>query len=106
MKSSSTSRDGQRQIFRYLVALLCVVLILFVGAAQTLHVHAQDEAASANCSLCAVAHVSALATPVMATPVVAEVVASIAQPEPVSVPQRFFSFSLYVRPPPALTTHA
>jgi len=106
MSSLQTSRSQSRTL-RTLVALVCVLLILFVGAAQALHVHASGEAANPGCSLCAVAHVSPLPTPVLATPVVAEVVLPVAQPDPVSAPNRFFSFSLYVRPPPAvLTAHA
>jgi len=100
MKSSLTTRPGQSQLLRSLVAILCVLLILLVGAAQTLHVHAPDEAANPGCALCAVAHVSPLPTPVLGTLVVAESVAPIAAVEPVSAPQRFFSFSLYTRPPP------
>jgi hypothetical protein len=105
MKLLNTNREGQTGMIRSLVAILCVVLILFVGAAQVLHTHAPDEAAAnPGCSLCAVAHVSALPSPVLASPVVAEAVLAVAQPDAVSAPSRFFSFSLYVRPPPALTT--
>lgn len=105
--SCPTSRQGQSQTLRNLVAILCVLLILFVGATQALHVHASDEAANPGCGLCAVAHVSALPAPAVATLVVAEAVAPVAAVEPLSAPQRFFSFSLYTRPPPAaLTAHA
>jgi len=108
MKSCLTTRPGQSQTIRNLVAILCVLLILFVGAAQALHVHnAADEAANPGCALCAVAHVSALPTPVLAHLLVAETVAPIVAVDPVAAPRRFFSFSLYTRPPPAvLTAHA
>ena len=106
MKYLNPSRNGHRQTPRTLVVLLCVLLILFVGATQALHIHASNEAANPGCSLCAVAHVTALPAPVLAVPVAAEVVVSIAQSDAISAPQRFFSFSLYVRPPPALTAHA
>ena len=106
MKSLLPNRSGHGQTPRVLVVLLCVLLILFVGAAQALHTHAADEAANPGCSLCAVAHVTALPAPVLANPVVAEIVAVVADPDPVAAPQRFFAFSLYVRPPPAMTTHA
>ena len=104
--SLQTSRRDQSQTFRYLVGLLCVLLILFAGTAQALHNHTPDEAANASCSLCAVAHASVLPAPVPASPVVAEVVLPVADPDPVAAPQRFFAFNLYVRPPPALTTHS
>jgi len=105
MKLFHTSRAKHRQSLRVLTGLVCVLLILFVGAAQTLHMHAPDEAANPGCSLCAVAHVTALPVPVPATPVVAELVTELGYPpETVSTPKRFFSFNLYVRPPPPAST--
>jgi len=80
--------------------------MLFVGATQVLHTHASDEAGNPGCSLCAVAHVTAISVPVLAIPVVAASVAHVVPPDSAAVPQRFFSFNLYVRPPPSLTTHA
>ena len=108
MMSRLTTRPGQSQTLQNLVAILCVMLILLVGATQVLHIHASDEAAAnPGCALCAVAHVSALPTPVQAAPVVSESVVAIAAADPVAAPRRFFSFSLYTRPPPAaLTAHA
>jgi hypothetical protein len=107
MKYLTPSRNGHGHTPRTLVVLLCVLLILFVGATQALHIHASDEAANPGCSLCAVAHVTALPAPLLAALAVAEpVTSSVAEAESISAPQRYFSFSLYVRPPPALTTHA
>ena len=101
-----TSRNSQSQTPRTLVVLLCVLLMLFVAATQALHIHASDEAANPGCSLCAVAHVTALPAPVLAALMVAESVAPVGEFESTSAPQRFFSFSLYVRPPPVTTAHA
>ncbi len=106
MSSLSKGRAGSTQTLRVFVAFLCVVLVLFVGAAQLLHTHAADEASNPGCGLCAVAHLSALPTPVLARPVVAEFILPVRAARPVSAPSRFFSFSLYVRPPPASTPHA
>jgi hypothetical protein len=104
MNALYPSRRGQSQTPRTLVVLLCVLLMLFVGATQALHIHASNEAVNPGCSLCAVAHVTALPAPALASPVVSEIVATVAEPDPITAPQRFFSFSLYVRPPPATTT--
>jgi hypothetical protein len=105
MKLFSPNRTDHRQSLRILTGILCVLLILFVGAAQTLHMHAPDEAANPGCSLCAVAHVTALPAPVLVTPVVAEMVAAVAYaPQTAAVPNQFFSFGLYVRPPPPAST--
>lgn len=106
MNSLFQSRHGQSQTPRTLVVLLCVLLMLFVGATQALHIHASGEAANPGCSLCAVAHVTAIAAPVLAGPVIAESIANVLPPDFAAIPQRFFSFNLYVRPPPSLTTHA
>lgn len=91
---------------RTLVVLLCVLLILFVGASQALHIHGANESVNPGCSLCAVSHVAALPIPVPVALPLAETVTTVALADRVSVPQRFFSFRLYVRPPPALTAHA
>jgi len=101
MQMFHTNRGDGRRSLRVLTAMVCVLLMLFVGAAQVLHMHAPDEAANAGCSLCAVAHATALPAPVLGALVLAESVAPIAAPDAVSAPNRFFSFSLYVRPPPA-----
>ena len=106
MKAFMTSRNGQSQTPRTLVVVLCVLLVLFVGATQALHIHASNEAANPGCSLCAVAHVTALPAPVLAILMVAETVAPVGESESTAAPQRFFSFNLYVRPPPATSTHA
>jgi hypothetical protein len=105
MRAHFQSRRGQRQTPKALVVLLCVLLMLFVGATQALHIHASDEAANPGCSLCAVAHVTAIPVPVLAAPVIAESVGHVVSPDSAEVPLRFFSFNLYVRPPPSLTTH-
>jgi hypothetical protein len=101
-----TTRRSASQSVRVLVAMVCVLLILFVGAAQALHAHAPDEAANPGCSLCAVAHVSALVTPVLASLPVLESVLAVSPVESPSVARCFFTFSLYVRPPPVLAAHA
>jgi hypothetical protein len=103
-KLFATNRGDGRRNLRVLTAMVCVLLILFVGAAQILHMHSPDETANASCSLCAVAHATALPAPVLGTLVVAEAVAPVAPPAAVSAPKRFFSFSLYVRPPPVATS--
>ena len=106
MKPFRPTRNGTSSTPSILVVLLCVLLILFVGATQALHIHASNEAANPGCSLCAVAHVSALPSAVLASPVVAQVVVDVAESDLGTAPKRFFSFSLYVRPPPAMSSHS
>ena len=94
------------QTLRMLLAGVCVLLILFIGAAQVLHTHDATEAASPGCSLCAVAHLSVLTAPVSAAPVAVSTTAPLRAPEIAPAPARFVFFSTYVRPPPALTSRS
>ena len=88
--------------------LLCVVLVVFLGSAQLLHMHAGTEGSNptssdAGCSLCAVAHLAALPAPELASPVVAELVQPLHTTGPDVAPPRFPSYSHESRPPPVLT---
>ena len=85
---------------RRAVAVVCVLLVLLVGAAQMLHSHGPSQAPDPGCSLCAVAHMSALPVPVLAAPVSSETVVALRTPEHVSVARRLLSNHLYIRPPP------
>jgi hypothetical protein len=89
-----------------LTSIVCVLLVLFVGAAQALHSHSAGEVTNPGCSLCAVSHVTAIAVPVPTIAVTAEAVSPVTPPDVVTVPNRFFYVSLYVRPPPALDSRA
>ena len=105
MMTSLQRRDARTQPLRVLLALLCVVLVVFVGSAQLLHMHTGPEGSSpANsdpgCSLCAVAHLAALPTPALATPVVAELVQPLHAIEPHVAPPRFPAYCHESRPPP------
>ena len=106
MVSLNPRRAGKMQTLRVLLAGLCVLLILFIGAIQLFHTHGTDEAANPGCSLCAVAHVSVLLAPVAARPVVAEAIFLIRVRDAVLGPSRLFYFATYVRPPPALISHS
>jgi hypothetical protein len=96
-------RAGRIQLLRKLVAGLCVFLILLVGAAQLLHTHTDHESINASCSLCAVAHVAPLPVPVLHRPMLQEVVQPIRAPDLVATSRKVYIFSLYTRPPPAVT---
>jgi len=85
-----------------LIALAGVLLVLFSGFAQAIHVHPEDsKLPSHECSLCSVAHSGA-------------VVSVAYQPSPEFVPAPLFVapealhqssgfvFSLRIRPPPAV----
>lgn len=93
--------------FQSVVALLCILLILIVGAAQLLHTHsAGDETVNPGCSLCAVAHLAAISAPTPAGLVKAESISLFREAVPAQAPPRYFARSLHVRPPPVLTAFA
>ena len=104
MNQPHKARARAPQTLRILLAGLCVLLILFIGVAQVLHTHTDAEVP--GCSLCAVAHLSVLTAPVSATPVAVETTAPLRASEIAPAPPRLFSFSTYVRPPPALTSRS
>ncbi len=89
------------------LAWLCILLVLVTGSIHLLHTHPQgDDAASAACGLCAVAHLSVLPAPAVQQPMVAQCFTGFAVRTVQAPPPRFFHPSLYVRPPPVLTSPA
>ena len=105
--TSRVPRPGTVSTARFVLAWLCVVLILVTGCVHLLHQHPQgDEAASAACGLCAVAHLSVLPVPVLEQPVIAQAFTSFEPQSFQAPPPRFLHPSLYVRPPPVLTDPA
>ena len=103
-RAFSSRTPSRGRTLHLLVALLCVLLILFVGAAQVLHSHPGGEAQNPNCSLCAVAHLATHAAPVTSAPALVLSIAPVHTPHRAHAPPRRFFFSTYVRPPPAVKT--
>lgn len=104
MMPFQTNRSRQHQLLSTLTVVLCLLLILFIGATQLLHTHPANEGTNRGCSLCAVAHLSALPVPALSNAVLTRLMLLLQQAAPVHAPPRFRAFSLYVRPPPVLTT--
>jgi hypothetical protein len=88
------------------VAVLCVFLVMLVGAAQLLHAHPASAPADASCSLCVVAHLSASPAPVIAGPVSVFSLSVLLAPGPVLTDARPITRVFRIRPPPSLTPHA
>ena len=100
------TRAQATQALRILLAGLCILLILFTGAAQLLHTHAGSEANDPGCSFCAVAHLSVLTSTVPTQPVTTEAILCLRTPETLFAPPTLFSFATYVRPPPFSTSQS
>jgi len=86
--------------WRILLALVCVLLVVVLGAVQVAHTHADGAANHADCALCAAAHISVhpvhAPSPAPATSVVATLEAL-----PLAVlPRTLAIFALFTRPPP------
>ena len=95
------TRQSANSSWRFLLALLCVLLVVVVGTAQVAHTHA-DGTNHADCSLCAAAHatVHIVQSPVPAPPAMVVVVL---EALPLSAtPSALSTFALFTRPPPAV----
>ncbi len=87
--------------WRVLLALLCVLLVIVAGTAQSIHMHADGTDSHANCSLCATAHVSVHVAPALAPSFssAASAILDFCQDDQPSNPLSIFA--LFTRPPPA-----
>lgn len=86
--------------WRFILAVVCVLLVVVAGTLQIVHTHAGRADIHADCSLCAAAHVTIhmAQTPLPAT--VASVAAVLEGLPPSSVPNGLSTFALFTRPPP------
>ena len=101
--SNGQQRAGRP--WRLLLAILCVVLVVLTGTVQVAHTHA-DADTHADCSLCAVAHITVhmAQAPASAPPVV--VVTVLQSLPPVLLPVALSTFALFTRPPPVAAVPA
>jgi hypothetical protein len=93
---------ARSKTLRSLIVLLCLVVVLVAGSAALLHSHPTGTTEAA-CSLCAVAHLTAVPVPVAATPVLISDIRLLPPPPSVAAYAARFHFSTYVRPPPSST---
>jgi hypothetical protein len=86
--------------WRFLLALVCVLLVVAAGTVQVAHTHSDGTDTHADCSLCAAAHVT---VELVQTPAPAPVVTVVARVEAVApsiLPAALSTFALFTRPPP------
>ena len=105
MTSSSRTLTDRSRTVRTLVALLCLLLVLVASTASVMHTHPTGTS-DASCSLCAVAHLSAIPVPHAATAIAEPSEAFLPPSHTLAARASAFHFSLYVRPPPSLTPRA
>jgi hypothetical protein len=106
MDSPRQRREQQGELLRTVLAGLCIVLVLLVGAAQLLHSHGANAPSDASCSLCLVAHLAASPAPIVAGPAVAGVSSPVGPADRVFSVPRTPLLVLFIRPPPVLIPHA
>ncbi len=104
MNFATQARAQRKRTLWSLLGLLCIALVLLAGGVHLLHNHATADGTDPACSLCTLSHVAALPGAVAPAPVVFEAVVFSPPPVLAAVPPRFFSFALYVRPPPVGTS--
>ena len=95
-------RDCDGRSWRLLLALVCVLLAVVSGTVHATHSHSDGSANHANCSLCAVSHVT---VQLVQTPVPAPATTVIAMIEaigPSYTPSALSTFALFTRPPPVV----
>ncbi len=87
--------------WRFLLALLCICLVVIGGTVQAVHVHPQGDITHSDCSLCVTAHMGlqvAQHVVVLYVTTVASAVEAVAAP---SLKESSPTFALFTRPPPA-----
>jgi hypothetical protein len=84
-----------------LLTLVCVLLVVVLGAVQVAHSHADRADVHANCTLCVTAHVSVhpVRTPAPVPAVAVAALLEVAAP-PARVRSTLRPFALFTRPPP------
>ncbi len=87
---------------RILIATVCILLVLIVGAAHMLHAHPAGSPPEAGCSLCVVAHLSASPAPFIAGPAISAELRALPPPEPTHTADSASILAFTIRPPPAL----
>jgi hypothetical protein len=95
-KQRSTAAQGLQ-----FVSLLCVLLIVFAGFAQAIHVHSDSSQIPGHeCSICSIAHAGVLGSTIYQFAPLFFLTVLIAVSRPKEKSSGFIS-SLHIRPPPA-----
>ena len=86
--------------WRILLALVCVLLVVVLGAVQVAHSHPDGTANHADCALCAAAHISVHPVHAPSPAPATSVVATLEALPSVVLPRTLAIFALFTRPPP------
>ena len=86
---------------RLLLAIFCVLLVLFGATVQAVHTHPDGDVSHADCSLCAASHLVAQVVEQPLPVVAAVVVGTVERDTPLAGHDAVKTFALFTRPPPA-----
>ncbi len=82
------------------MALLCVLLVLFSAAVETVHLHPDQGISSKPCSICLTAHTTVVAFGVVILPLMLAL-ATVVTPQLARPDSVYAGFLLFIRPPPS-----
>jgi hypothetical protein len=94
--------SGPRRKREVLLALLCVVLVVFAGLIQVTHSHGGDSLSHPDCALCVSAHTTVSPSTPITAPAVLTHIARVEVAEPAAGPPCLFSDNFRIRPPPVV----
>jgi hypothetical protein len=93
-------RDFVSGPWRQLLALACILLVVVAGTVQVTHTHSGRADFHADCSLCAVSHITIHLAQVPAPAPAVRIVAVLEATPQSFVPTVLSTFALFTRPPP------
>jgi len=99
MRDLTAHQTGVKPAIR-IVALSCVVLLMFIAGAEAVHNHSDATRSSAPCMICVTAHAKAPTLAIHLLPVL-HAVASIAVLPESEGKSAISELQLFIRPPPS-----
>jgi hypothetical protein len=97
------TRTSQPQRKRELIlALLCVVLVIFAGLVQLTHSHGSGTLSHPDCALCVSAHTTVSPSTPVTLPAPLTHIARVEIAAPTRAPRSLFKYSFRIRPPPVV----
>ena len=88
------------------VAVLCALLVVFAGVVQVAHMHADQTATHADCSLCVAAHITVQLVPSPAPAPALHIVTAVDSEPACARATALSAFALFTRPPPVTSAAA
>jgi hypothetical protein len=98
--------DRAERPWRFLLAFLCILLVVVLGTVQVAHTHADGNESHADCALCSAAHITVHPVFAPAPAPTTSVVATVEAVPTTTLPRILSTFALFTRPPPVAVVPA